>query len=284
MTAYSMRSARSANGNWLVDSITRNPEGVLLLAAGCALLMRKATSYRSTERAGVGDWSERNGHVGNEATGTNGRDRNLRDTVADAARSVGEYASDVSDKVTETASGYASSVVDYAGEASERTRVMAQQAGSTLQSSAQKILREQPLVVAAAGLAVGAAVAAAFPPTDIERRNLGPTGERLKDAALKAGEQIKGAGMQAKEKLADVAEEHGLTAQGLKGMAQEVTDAFSDALSDDRTASTSGSRRGSASQVSEASGHSSPSRSGGSGGNPPQTGSQNNPAGKRGAR
>lgn len=285
MTAYSTRSARSASGNWLMDSITRNPEGLLLLAAGCALLMRKAASYRSTERARVGDWSERNGHGGNQVTGTNGRDRNLRDTVADAARSVGEYASGVSDKVAETASGYASSVADYADQASERTRVMAQQAGSTLQSSAQTILREQPLVVAAAGLALGAAVAAAFPSTDIERRNLGPTGERLKDAALKAGEQIKGAGMQAKEKLADVAEEHGLTAQGLKGMAQEVTDAFSDALSDGRAASTSRSRSGPASQTSGASGQSSPSRSGGSAsGNQPQPGGQGNPAAKRGAR
>ena len=61
--------------------------------------------------------------------------------------------------------------------------------------------------MAVAGFAVGAAVAAAFPPTEIERRNLGPTGERLKDAAIKAGEQIKGAGVQAKEKLASVAEE-----------------------------------------------------------------------------
>ena len=40
--------------------------------------------------------------------------------------------------------------------------------------------------------------------------------------------------MQAKEKLASVAEEHGLTAEGLKDMAQEVGDAFSQALSEDQ--------------------------------------------------
>ena len=149
MSAY---STRSMSGNWLTDSITRNPEGLLLLAAGCALLMRKAASSRSMERAKVGesDWSNRNRHRGGEATGhnggdRNGSDRNFGDTVAGAARSVGEYASDVSDKVAETASGYASSVADYADQASERTRDMARQAGSTLQSSAQTILREQPL-------------------------------------------------------------------------------------------------------------------------------------------
>ena len=282
MSSY---STRSTSGNWLTDSITRNPEGLLLLAAGCALLMRKAAASRSAERGKFEDsqWPE-SGRRRNEATGNDGRDRNLRDTVSDAARSVGEYASDVSDKVTETASGYASSVADYVDQASERTRGMARQAGSTLQSSAQTILQEQPLGVALAGIAVGAAVAAAFPSTEIERRNLGPTGERLKDAAVKAGDQIKGARMQAKGKLASVAEEHGLTAEGLKGMAQEVTDAFSDALSDDG-ASTQKSRTGPTSQTSGLSGQSSPSQSGGStSGDQRTTGSQSNPAAKRGAR
>ena len=117
MSAY---STRSMSGNWLTDSITRNPEGLLLLAAGCALLMRKATSSRSADRAQVGEspWSDRNRQRGGDATGhysgdRNGGDRNFGNTVADAARSVGEYASDVSDKVAETASGYASSCLLY---------------------------------------------------------------------------------------------------------------------------------------------------------------------------
>jgi hypothetical protein len=146
-----------------------------------------------------------------------------------------------------------------------------------LQSSAQNILQQQPLAVAVAGFAVGAAVAAAFPPTEIERRNLGPTGERLKDAAIKAGEQIKGAGVQAKEKLASVAEDHGLTAEGLKDMAQEVGDAFSQALSEDQTrpAQNGQSRQ----KLSES------SRPGGlAAGNQPKTTGQTNPGSKRGPR
>ena len=147
MTSY---SARSTSGGWLMDAITRNPEGLLLLAGGCALLMRKAASARFAEREGNRHLkrSERNGHHRMEARGDNGDDRNLRDTVAEAARSVGEYASDVSDKVTESASAYASSVADYAHNASEHTRERARQAGSALQSSAQTILQEQPLAVA----------------------------------------------------------------------------------------------------------------------------------------
>ena len=38
MTSY---STRSTGAGWLTGTITRNPEGLLLLAAGCALLMRK---------------------------------------------------------------------------------------------------------------------------------------------------------------------------------------------------------------------------------------------------
>ena len=46
MTSY---STRSAGAGWLTDTITRNPEGLLLLAAGCALLMRKAATARVKE-------------------------------------------------------------------------------------------------------------------------------------------------------------------------------------------------------------------------------------------
>ena len=243
MTSY---APRSEGAGWLTDTITRNPEGLLLLAAGCALLMRKAATARSKKDRDFDrfDRSEGNGQGRVQRVQDDGR--SFRETIADTARSAGEYASDVSDKIRENASSYASSVSDYADQASQSTGRIARDAGSALQSTAQNILQEQPLAVAVAGFAVGAAVAAAFPPTEIERRNLGPTGERLKDAAMKAGEQIKGAGVQAKEKLASVAEERGLTAEGLKDMAQEVGDAFSQGLAGDAT--TPPTRRGQSAQ------------------------------------
>jgi len=274
MTSY---LTRPSGAGWLTDTITRNPEGLLLLAAGCALLMRKAATARVKEDRNFesGDRREENGYGGLDGVGDEGR--SLRKTISDTARSAGEYASDVSDKIKENASSYASTVSDYADQASQSTERIARQAGLALQGSAQNILQQQPLAVAAAGFAVGAAVAAAFPPTEIERRNLGPTGERLKDAAIKAGEQIKGAGVQAKDKLASVAEEHGLTAEGLKGMAQEVGDAFSQALSEDQTrpAQNGQSRQ----KLSES------SRPGGLvAGNQSKTTGPTNPGSKRGAR
>jgi hypothetical protein len=255
-------STRSTSGGWLTDVITRNPEGLLLLAAGTALLMRKAATARPKEAEFQGNqrW-ERNGRHSNEGSGSGDEPRNVGDAIADAARSVGEYASEVSDKVRENATSYASSVADYADQASERTTRIARQARSTVQNSVQNVLQEQPLAVAVAGFAVGTALAAAFPPTEIEKRNLGSAGERLKEAAVKAGEQIKDAGVQAKEKLVSVAEDRGLTAEGLKEMAQEVGDAFSQALSDDQANLRHPPRSGSPTQQSRRTGQSSASGS-----------------------
>jgi hypothetical protein len=236
MSNYSTRPDVGTGGR-LMGALTRNPEGLLLLAAGCALLMRKASATRPIERGRPHDES-RGTNRDSQHNGHNGHERNMGESLAHAARSAGEYASDMAERVTETASSYASSVSDYADEATERSRRIARQAQSTLRSSAQHILQEQPLAVALAGLAVGAAVAATFPATEVEKRALGPTGDRFLDAAGRAGEHLKEAGAQAGERLMNAAEERGLTRDGLKDVAQEVGDAFSSALSGEQKSAT----------------------------------------------
>src|SRR4029077_7604845 len=72
--------------------------------------------------------------------------------------------------------------------------------------------------------------AAAFPASDLENRTLGPTGERLRDAAGKAGEQLKDAATKAGQRLAAAADERGLNTEGLKEVARDVGEAFSNAL------------------------------------------------------
>ena len=228
MSDYS-RSENVSTGERIIDALWRNPEGLLLLAAGAALVMRHGVSSSSprTPRHNQFRPSQQNGDLNrNRST-----QRGLGDRVADAAQSAGDFASDAANKVSQTASSYASAVSDFADEATDRSLRMARQAQSSLQSTAQHILQEQPLAVALAGFAAGAAVAAAFPATDVEKRALGPTGQRLKDAAGQVGEQLKEAGSQAGQSLMDAAEERGLTSEGLKDVAREVGDAFSGALS-----------------------------------------------------
>ena len=149
-------------------------------------------------------------------------------------QSAGEYVSDIGESVVETASSYASSVSGYADDVArataERTGRLAQQAKSGVRDTISRVVQEQPLTVALVGAAAGAAVAAAFPVTDLENRTLGPTGEQLRDAAGKAGEQLKDAATKAGQRLAAAADERGLNTEGLKEVARDVGETFSNAL------------------------------------------------------
>jgi hypothetical protein len=81
------------------------------------------------------------------------------------------------------------------------------------------------------GLAAGAAVAAAFPATDVENRTLGGARDALTDAASKVGENVMQAASKAGERLKSAAQERGLTPDGLKELAGEVADTFADGVS-----------------------------------------------------
>jgi hypothetical protein len=255
MSSYSDRDTYSQTGDWLLGAMRRNPEALLLMAAGCCLMMRSGSaSSRMGARASQymrDDWDYQTGRPSSQMRHASGRAREglarasesatdtaesaaayasqMKDRVADTAR---DYASQMKDRISDTASAYADSIADFAGDARrhvvERSARLKQQTQATLQSSLQRVLREQPLAVAVAGLAAGAAVAALLPTTEIEDRALGgareklkETGEKMMDAAGKAGERLKSA-----------AEERGLTSEGLKEVAGEVADTFKNAMSD----------------------------------------------------
>jgi hypothetical protein len=152
-----------------------------------------------------------------------------------AADSAAQYASDIKDRVSDAASSYTEAAADFAQDArrnvSEETSRLTRQAQSTLESGMNRVLREQPLALVMAGLAAGVAVAAVFPTTEIEERTLGPAGESVRQAAGKAAERVKDAAGKAGERLKSAAEERGLTTEGLKEIAGEVSDTFTNAVS-----------------------------------------------------
>ena len=236
MSTYGTREDSGA-GEWIIGKVTRNPEGLLLLAAGAALLMRSGRRPSGT-RSYAQAYSESPAgrqHAGRREYTPSG----VGERVGEAARRAGEYVSEATDKVSETARSYASSAADYADDASriavEQSRRMANQARET----ADYLVRQQPWAVAIAGLVAGASLAAIFPSTRIERRTLGEAGERLRSAAGTMGEHLMEAGMQAGERLSEVAEERGLTSEGLKEAAREVGETFSSALAGEEARSAS---------------------------------------------
>ncbi|EHK71481.1 hypothetical protein PPL19_07356 [Pseudomonas psychrotolerans L19] len=127
------------------------------------------------------------------------------DSVANGAGhtrdSLNRGSHDVRDKVT----GLSESVSAKASQTGERLSDTAAQAKDTLTDQAQQLkgtfdtlLREQPLVVGALGIALGALLGASLPRTETEDRALGKHSDKLtakaKQAASSGYEQVKAAG------------------------------------------------------------------------------------------
>jgi hypothetical protein len=229
MSRHPNYDTSSSAGDWMMNTVRRNPEGLLLLAAGCALLMRGGASPLSKSFAGDG-YHDNGPRRPSEPT----HQSDLREGISRTAEGAADYVSGVKDRVAETASSYASSVSEYMDETrrniSDQSSRLRRQAQSTVQSGMDRMLREQPLAVAILGVAAGAAVAAAFPATDIESQALGGARDALTDAAGKAGEALMGAAGAAGERLKSAAAERGLNQEGLKEIARDVADTFSTAV------------------------------------------------------
>jgi len=235
MSSYGVREGTGA-GEWIMGAVTRNPEGLLLLAAGVALLMRSGRGP-SVRRNSLPDRrNEGQYRAGREdsASGISERvteaARRAGEYVSGATQRAGEYVSEATDKVSETAGSYASSASEYANEAARIAAKRSRRMANQVRDTSDYLVREQPWAVALTGLLAGAAVAAAFSSTRLERRTLGEVGQRLRSAAGSMGEQLMEAGTQAGERLSEVAEERGLTSEGLKQAARDVGETFSSAL------------------------------------------------------
>lgn len=231
----------------LLDSAKRNPEGVLLLAAGAALLLRRTGvvgSMRSSRSNGhYRSNGQQQGRTGQSSE--NGMAEQAHG-LADTARS---YASDVAGRVTRSAEGMADYTTGMARAAVDRSSRLAHDTGSTMRGAMDRMLDEQPLTLALFGLAAGAILASALPATGMERNALGPVGKKLSDAAEEAGERLKKSAARAGERLSEMADERGLNARGLREGAREVAQSFSEGMTaDDQQRQPSGQTRGAGQQ------------------------------------
>ena len=249
------QTSNFASGDWLIGAIKNHPEGLLLLAAGCALLLRSGgssarTSAGSGRRHQVHESDGRFERDGSAYGRQESSDWNVGAGMAQATESAQGFASRITERVSETASAYASSAADYASSAaghaagymddarraaSNQSGRIARQAQATLQDTINRVVQEQPFAVALAGLAAGAALAAAFPTTDIEKRTLGPAGERMTEAAQQFRDQLKEGAAKAGEQLMNAAEERGLNAEGFSEVARDAAGAFGSAFSGEQS-------------------------------------------------
>ncbi len=99
-------------------------------------------------------------------------------TVSDRANEAGDYVSSVGESARE----YVGGAADRARQTGTQVKRKATLMGQELQGRAATLFEEYPLVVAAGGLIVGAALASMLPRTRIEDQYLGRTSDTLKDA------------------------------------------------------------------------------------------------------
>jgi hypothetical protein len=202
-------------GDWLVGTASRNPEALLVLAAGCVLLMRDGSFGRrllgmEEEHYDTTEEEDRAHQRGNGRR--RGRVHAASRRMAEAAESAGEYAGEAYG----AAEGYARSGARRVTREASRLGRKAGRTASRAGSAAGTMLHEQPLAVAALGLAAGAAVAALLPRMEVEERTLRPARDALAEAAEDAVETVKDVASQAGTRLKDEAIDRGLQAMGLK--------------------------------------------------------------------
>ena len=206
----------------IITAIKQNPEGLLLLAAGAALMLRAGSAATSANKR-----ESDIAHTAHPAT---------NNKVSQTASQAAEYVSDIAGQAKETVTDYANSAGSAVRQVGETVSGRSQQAFQDVQSTAQsgfdRILAEQPLAVAIAGLGLGAALAAAFPATDIERQTLGSVGTEIKQVAGNIGGQLKSAASAAGDEIKAQVEQRGLNVEGLKDAATNVAGAFTDKFED----------------------------------------------------
>ena len=197
-------------GEWLISTAKRNPEALLVLAAGCALLMRGGrSSYRAAEQT---------------ASGISGSNEpwNISRTTDKAS----EIATDMKDRIADAGSSVTEQGREMARTLSTQTSQIAGRAQSMLSSGFGQLLREQPLALVVAGLAAGATVAALLPSTDLEERALGGARDAISGMAGKVGGNLMEAATDAGQQLTQGAAER--ATQGFKELAQDVVGQFTE--------------------------------------------------------
>jgi hypothetical protein len=226
------------SGEWILDTIKRNPEGLLLLAAGAVLMMRTSAAQPRaagrSDREGVRRTAQRAADTVSDTArkawdSTSSYASSASDTARqtmDAAKSYASSASDAAQQTMDTARSYASSAADYADQARRTVGQQSERVVKQTRSMAQGVVQNQPFAIILAGLAAGVALAAAFPPTQLEKDTLGPMADEMSKATKRIGDELSQATMKAGEKLKTVAEERGLNPEGLKDVANEGVDTF----------------------------------------------------------
>jgi len=150
------------------------------------------------------------------------------DSAASLAGTAGRVVRDSGAAALERASQLGSGVADTATEFGRAIPEKSSDLLSTARASLATLFNEQPLMLGAVGIAIGAGIAASLPSTDIEADVFGETSDDLKaramDYAQQQAEHVKIVAAVTVAAVSDEAERQGLTPDGLKAAASDLGD------------------------------------------------------------
>src|SRR3979490_710537 len=145
-------------GGGLIGAAKRNPEALLVLAAGAALFLRGRNGQASPSRSYGAQTAPSRSYYDDEASRqpTSSRASGALSRVADSASGLAEgakdYASDVTERISSTAGSYASTVSKFADDARQTVTSQASRFADRAQSPLPPCLPrrppEQPLALA----------------------------------------------------------------------------------------------------------------------------------------
>lgn len=167
----------------LGHSIKQNPLSVALIATGIGWLLmsgnKPSYSYASSDIP-----QQAGSSLGDDLKATTG---DMAAEIRSKAASLRQRGADMAHGVQETTSHLTHSVKEQASRLNEKARYQTQQ----LSARANTIIHEQPLVLAAIGIAIGAAMGSALPNTEKENRLMGEKrNELLEKARQESKEQL----------------------------------------------------------------------------------------------
>jgi ElaB/YqjD/DUF883 family membrane-anchored ribosome-binding protein len=247
----------------LAGAARAQPAGLLLLLAGTSLLLsgmrppnREATRRARTavRKITQGDFSP------------------VTDSASDMASGVRDQVGDLGNKASELARTYTESLSGAADDAQqalrERSQALAETARASAQSGVSFVLEDQPLLLAAIGLAAGATLGAIIPATPQENRLMGEARDKVAELASETAKQkldaFGNAASEATERLKSAVKERaGLATEDLGEVAKDVVEPFANVASGSG-ASSGGSKPNQGSASGPTSGGSSSAGSSGS--------------------
>jgi len=212
----------------LTDAVRSNPVPAVLVGAGVLWLLAGGRNplLGKAPRAVIG--GVRHGVVG-AAEGVHHAAQGVGKIVESGAQTVSRRVGEAMDQGAAAVRSAGESVSriwsetpsDFSGSTSE-PELSSPAMGERVRSTLSEVLDQQPLLLGALGLALGAGIAAAFPATEAETRLVGETSDAVKEHAAEVWETSKREGAEMASRALAGAKAEGLTPAAAGQVAREV--------------------------------------------------------------